>query len=95
MKTRLLLSILAQRRFLVAVLLSLAAYVVLYLAAMKYLVMAPGDSLLSVELMPDWRSLAFRQRGPFHFEPIGVLHIAPSAAQPAACRRSSSSSDCS
>lgn len=79
MKTRLLLSILAQRRFLLAALIALAGYIVLYLAAMQYLVIAPAGSLLSVEWMPDWRSLAFRQRGPFLFEPIGVLHLAPLA----------------
>jgi len=81
MKTRLLVSILAQRRFLVAALVSLAAYVVLYLAAMQYLVIAPGgtERLLALELLPDWRSLAFRQRGPFLFEPIGVLQLAPLA----------------
>jgi hypothetical protein len=79
MKARLLVSILATRRFSVAALVSLAAYVVLYLAAMKYLVMAPGEtqSLLAVEVMPDWRNLVFRQRGPFLFEPIGVVHLAP------------------
>lgn len=76
MKASLLVSILAQRRFLIAALISLAAYVVLYLAAMQYLVIAPGDSLLSLEVLPEWRSLAFRQRGPFLFEPIGVLHVA-------------------
>lgn len=76
MKATLLLSILAQRRFLIAALISLAAYVVLYLAAMQYLVISPGDSLLSLEILPDWRSLALRQRGPFLFEPVGVLHVA-------------------
>lgn len=79
MKTRLLLSILAQRRFLIAALIALAGYIVLYLAAMQYLIIAPAGSLLSLELTPDWRSLAFRQRGPFLFEPIGVLHLAPLA----------------
>ncbi|OGA62898.1 MAG: hypothetical protein A3G81_13370 [Betaproteobacteria bacterium RIFCSPLOWO2_12_FULL_65_14] len=77
MKTGLLLSILAQRRFVAAALVSLAAYVVLYLAAMQYLVIAPHETgrLLAVEVLPDWRGLAFRQRGPFLFEPIGVLHV--------------------
>lgn len=79
MKARLLVAILAQRRFLVAALISLTAYVVLYLAAMQYLIIAPGDSLLSLEVLPEWRSLAFRQRGPFLFEPIGVLHLGPLA----------------
>jgi hypothetical protein len=80
MKTRLLISILTKRRFLIAALISLAAYVVLYLTAMQYLfVAAPGatESLLALDVLPDWRSLAFRQRGPFLFEPIGVLHLAP------------------
>jgi len=80
MKARLLASILAQSRFLIAALISLATYVVLYLGAMQYLVIAPGQAeLLSLELSPDWRELAFRRRGPFLFEPIGVLHVAPLA----------------
>lgn len=81
MKGRLLLSILAQRRFLMVALVSLAAYVVLYFAAMQYLVIAPGgtEPFLAVELQPDWRNLAFRQRGPFLFEPIGVLQVGPLA----------------
>ncbi len=79
MNARLLVSILAKRRFLIAALIALAAYVVLYLAAMQYLIIAPGatNSLLELDVLPDWRSLAFRQRGPFLFEPIGVLHLAP------------------
>lgn len=81
MKARLLVSVLAERRFLVAALISLAAYVVLYLAAMRYLVVTPGetDRLFAFELSPEWRNLAFRRRGPFLFEPIGVLHLAPLA----------------
>jgi hypothetical protein len=81
MKARLLLSILTQRRFLAAALISLAAYVVLYFAAMQYLVMAPGgaEPFLAVELLPEWRNLAFRARGPFLFEPIGVVHVGPLA----------------
>jgi hypothetical protein len=80
-KTRLLLTVLGQRRFLVAALISLALYVLLYLGAMQYLVIAPdaADSPLALELSPDWRELAFRRRGPFLFEPIGVLHLAPLA----------------
>jgi hypothetical protein len=80
-KARLLVSILAKRRFLIAALIALAAYVFLYLAAMQYLIITPGatDSLLDLEVLPDWRNLAFRQRGPFLFEPIGVLHLAPLA----------------
>lgn len=79
MKTRLLISILTKGRFLITALISLAAYVVLYLAAMQYLIIAPGatESLFDLEVLPDWGSLAFRQRGPFLFEPIGVLHLAP------------------
>jgi hypothetical protein len=81
MKARLLVSILATRRFAVAALVSLAAYVVLYLAAMNYLVVTPRDtqSLLAVEVLPEWRNLVFRQRGPFLFEPIGAVHLAPLA----------------
>lgn len=81
MKARLLLSILAQRRFLTAALISLAAYVTMYFAAMQYLVMAPGgtEPFLAVELLPDWRNLVFRLRGPFLFEPVGVLHVGPLA----------------
>jgi hypothetical protein len=30
-----------------------------------------------LNVVPEWRELAFRQRGPFLFEPIGVLEIAP------------------
>lgn len=79
MKARLFISILATRRFFIAALISFAAYVALYLAAMQYLVVAPGEteSLLALEVLPDWRNLAFRRRGPFLFEPIGVLHVAP------------------
>ncbi len=79
MQARLLLSILAQRRFLAAALVSLAAYVVLYFAAMQYLVIASAgpEPFLAMELQPDWRNLVFRQRGPFLFEPIGVLHVGP------------------
>ena len=79
MKARLLISILTTRRFLVAALVSLVAYVVLYLAAMQYLIVSPGEteSLVAVSVVPDWRNLAFRSRGSFLFEPIGVLEIAP------------------
>jgi hypothetical protein len=78
MKARLLASILARRRFLLTALVSLAAYIVLYLAAMEYLVFAPGETRgLALDILPDWRSLAFRQRAPFLFEPVGVLHLAP------------------
>jgi hypothetical protein len=54
---------------------------VLYLAAMNYLVVTPRDtqSLLAVEVLPEWRNLVFRQRAPFLFEPIGVVHVAPLA----------------
>lgn len=78
-KARLLVSILTTRRFFIAALASLAAYVVLYLAAMQYLIVSPGEteSLLALNVVPDWRNLAFRSRGPFLFEPIGVLEIAP------------------
>ena len=80
-KMRLLFRILAQRRFLVAALISLALYVLLYLGAMQYLVFTPGttDAPLGLELSADWRELAFRRRGPFLFEPVGVLHLAPFA----------------
>jgi hypothetical protein len=79
MKARLLVSILTTRRFFLAALVSAALYVVLYLAAMQYLIVSPGEpqSLLALNVVPDWRSLAFRQRGPFLFEPIGVLEVAP------------------
>ncbi|MGH8189717.1 MAG: hypothetical protein ACREUC_24385 [Steroidobacteraceae bacterium] len=41
--------------------------------------MSPGEpeSLVALNIVPDWRSLAFRSRGPFLFEPIGVLEVAP------------------
>jgi hypothetical protein len=79
MKARLLVCILTTRRFFIAALVSLAAYVVVYLAAMQYLIVSPGEteSLLALNVVPEWRDLAFRQRGPFLFEPIGVLEIAP------------------
>jgi hypothetical protein len=79
MKASLLVAILLKRRFLIAALISLLAYVVLYLAAMQYLLIAPGESqsLLALEVLPDWRNLAFRARAPFLFEPVGVLHLAP------------------
>lgn len=79
MKAKLLLSILAERRFFIAALISLAAYAVLYLAAMQYLIVAPGDreSFFALNILPNWPELVFRQRGPFLFEPIGVLEIAP------------------
>jgi hypothetical protein len=78
MKAKLLLSILAERRFFFTALASLAAYVVLYLAAMQYLIVAPGDteSFFALNILPNWRELVFRQRGPFLFEPVGVLHLA-------------------
>src|SRR5918994_4322052 len=78
-KASLLFSILSTRRFLVAALVALAAYVVLYLAAMQYLIVSPGEpeSLLALNIVPDWRNLAFRSRGPFLYEPIGVLEVAP------------------
>jgi hypothetical protein len=78
MKAKLLLSILAERRFFITALASLAAYVVLYLAAMQYLIVAPGDteSLFALNILPNWQDLVFRQRGPFLFEPVGVLHLA-------------------
>ncbi|MGQ0752112.1 MAG: hypothetical protein ACT4PS_16390 [Betaproteobacteria bacterium] len=81
MKTRLLITILMTRRFFFAALMSVAVYVVLYLAAMQYLIVAPGaaDGFIELEILPDWRSLALRSRGPFLFEPIGVLHLAPLA----------------
>jgi hypothetical protein len=73
----LLAKILSERRFLITALVSLFGYLVLYLAAMQYLIVAPGaaDSLMSVQLVPDWRELVFRQRGPFLYEPVGALHL--------------------
>jgi hypothetical protein len=78
MKAKLLLAVLAERRFFITALVSLAAYVVLYLAAMQYLIVAPGDteSLFGLNILPHWQDLVFRQRGPFLFEPVGVLHLA-------------------
>jgi hypothetical protein len=80
-KAALLVSILVQRRFLIAALIALAAYVVLYFAAMQYIIIAPNQAQpwIAMDILPDWRSLAFRQRGPFLFEPVGVLHLGPLA----------------
>jgi hypothetical protein len=79
MKAKLLVSILTEKRFLITALVSLLAYVVLYLAAMQYLIVAPGgaESFLSLQIVPDWRDLFFRQRAAFLFEPIGALHLGP------------------
>lgn len=79
MQAKLLASILRSRRFLIAALVALGAYVLLYLAAAQYLVAAPGetDSFFAFRLLPDWRELMFRQRAPFVFEPIGALHFGP------------------
>lgn len=79
MKAKLLVSILSERRFLAAALISLFAYVVLYLAAMQYLIVAPGgtESFFALQIIPDWQELVFRQRAAFLFEPIGAFHLGP------------------
>ncbi|MGH8221906.1 MAG: hypothetical protein ACREQZ_02930 [Woeseiaceae bacterium] len=48
-------------------------------AAAQYLVAAPGEvePLFDFRVLPGWRELIFRQRAPFLFEPIGVLHFGP------------------
>lgn len=81
MKAKLLLSILSERRFFIVALISLLAYVVLYLTAMQYLLIAEGGtgSFISLQIVPDWQKLAFRQRAPFLFEPIGALYLGPLA----------------
>lgn len=79
MKAKLLVSILAEKRFLITALVALFAYLVLYLAAMQYLIVARGgaESFLSLQIMPGWQDLVFRQRAPFLFEPMGALHLGP------------------
>lgn len=79
MKAKLLVSILAERRFLITALVSLAAYVALYLVAMQYLIITPGgtESFLTLQIVPNWEALVFRQRAAFLFEPIGALHLGP------------------
>lgn len=78
---KLLVWILAETRFLITALISLLAYLVLYLAAMQYLIFAPGGTefFFSLQIVPGWQDLLFRQRGPFLFEPIGALHLGPLA----------------
>lgn len=79
MQAKLLVSILRTRRFLIAALMALAAYVALYLAAAQFLIAAPGEteSVFALRVLPGWRDLIFRQRAPFLYEPIGVLHFGP------------------
>lgn len=79
MNAKLLVSILAERRFFITALVALLAYVVLYLVAMQYLFIAPGgaESFVSVQIAPHWQDLVFRQRAAFLFEPVGALHLGP------------------
>ncbi|MEX2494778.1 MAG: hypothetical protein WD448_01750 [Woeseia sp.] len=79
MKLELLVSILRERRFLVTAILSLLVYLVLYLAAMQYLTVAQGGTgpFISLQIVPDWQALVFRQRAPFLFEPVAALRFGP------------------
>lgn len=74
-----LVAILRQKRFMITALIALFAYVVLYLAAMQYLTVAPdiSESFIRLQILPGWRALLFRQRGAFLFEPIGALYLGP------------------
>lgn len=72
-----LLSILSQRRYLVTAVLAAAAYALLYLAAARLLVWQGGaePSAAMVDISSDWRTLLFRTRAPFLYEPIGVVAL--------------------
>jgi len=79
MKAKLLVSILTDRRAPITAFIGLLAYVVLYLAAMQYLIVAPAgsDPFFGLQIVPRWQDLVFRQRAPFLFEPVGALHLGP------------------
>lgn len=79
MYARLLASILAERRFLITALVSLLAYVIVYLMAMQYLIVsgASEEPFFSLNVVRDWQDLVFRQRAPFLFEPVASLRVGP------------------
>lgn len=69
----------ARRRFRIIALVTLLAYAVLYLYGLGYLVAAPGagESIVALNLVPDWTTLMFRQRSAYLFEPVGTLQVGP------------------
>lgn len=78
-ESKLLLSIVAEKRIRLTAIASLAAYVVLYLAATEHLVVLDGAAAPSLQILPDWQDLVFRQRAPFLFEPVGAVYLGPLA----------------
>ncbi len=78
-KLSLLFSILAQKRFFVTALIGGLAYFIIYLAAIRNLIvsapMGEEKSFFEFILLPTWQDLLFRERAPFLFEPIGAFYI--------------------
>lgn len=79
MDSKLLISIVAEKRVRIAAIASLSAYIVLYLAATEHLIVVDGAMAPSLQILPDWRELVFRRRAPFLFEPIGAVYVGPLA----------------
>lgn len=78
-ESKLLISILAEKRVRIAALVSVSAYFVLYLAATEHLVVVDNAAAPSLQILRDWQELMFRRRAPFLFEPIGTVYLGPLA----------------
>ncbi len=78
-KLSLLSSILAQKRFFLTALVGGLAYFIIYLAAIRNLIvsapMGEEKPFFEFMLLPTWQDLLFRERAPFLFEPIGAFYI--------------------
>lgn len=76
---QLLFSIISQKNFFIAALITLIIYILIYLSSIQHLVftsrMGQEESLIVLKILPNWQELLFRQRAPFLFEPIGTLYL--------------------
>lgn len=76
---KLLVSIISQKSFFSVALITLIAYVLIYLFAIQYLTFTSDigeeESLLVLKIIPNWQELLFKQRAPFLFEAIGTLYL--------------------
>jgi len=70
-----LLMLLRQRSTLRVFLITLVLYGMLYLFATRQLVLGGEEGMFDWIVVPDWRSLIWRQRYPFSFEPIARLTV--------------------
>ena len=75
--TRLALGVRRQRRIAAAV---TAAYLLVYLLAIRNLVISPSTdfsrfvSIPSIQAAPDWTAKVFKQIAAFYYEPVAIVH---------------------